>query len=195
MKFIPILFSTPMVQANIVDKKSVTRRLNHFKNLNDLNKKGHDFKFNAFDLNRETVNFECLERNRRMIEINPFGNTGDILWVRETFSNGTFENGTHTGFRYKADDENYNVVWKPSIFMPKQACRLFLEIQNVSVSKLQTMNEKDAQREGFDSLESFIMLWDKINPMYQWNTNPYVWVIEYKKINPSSELINQFLSK
>lgn len=131
-----------------------------------------------------------------------YGLIGDRLWVRETFQiippNKIF---------YKADKENIaNKGWRPSIFMPRSASRITLEITGIKVERLQDISEEDAKREGVEKTEfgyknydksypvaefmgggsparrSFMTLWESINGTGSWNANPWVWVIEFKRI-------------
>lgn len=82
----------------------------------------------------------------------PFGQVGDHLWVRETFS-------MHPQFgqiAYRADGEEYEDAdgfawypkWKPSIHMPRSASRIQLEITGVRVERLQDISREDAAAEG-----------------------------------------------
>lgn len=99
----------------------------------------------------------------------PYGKVGDVLWVRETYvraclsedGEGPVE-GEQWKYWYKADDEwtkhdwhNPNVDgpvdsprWKPSIHMPRAAARIFLEITDIRVERLQDISEEDAKAEG-----------------------------------------------
>lgn len=201
MKFHPILFSTPMVQAILEGRKTMTRRIINFKKI-DGNGDAH------------LCLVDC-----------PYGNIGDVLWVRETWAQWDFPKNS---FAYKADGfiERYGAwerdtpnkfhdverveKWRPSRFMPKKACRLFLEITGVRVERLHEITESDAVAEGinpvqsFDSgagiserqlyenycdygytellpKDSFMSLWYKINGEESWNANPWVWVVEFKK--------------
>lgn len=102
---------------------------------------------------------------------------------------------------------DYGVKWKPSIHMPKSAARIWLEVVGVRVERLQEITEEDARAEGIvdggclncgesepcgcdnpqpDARDGFIYLWDSINAKrgYGWDTNPWVWVIEFKKVTP-----------
>ena len=83
-------------------------------------------------------------------------NVGDVFWVRETFhkyvvgkNNSQYPEG-HVIYSYRADNEKIQEakIWKPSIFMPKDACRLFLKVKNVRVEKLHDISDDDAKREG-----------------------------------------------
>lgn len=87
--------------------------------------------------------------------------------------------------------------WKPSIHMPRWASRITLEITDVRVERLQDISEEDAQSEGVDgekeAIESglswfdkpkraFRFLWERVNGSGSWEANPWVWVIEFKRV-------------
>jgi hypothetical protein len=215
MKEKPILFSTPMVRAILEGRKSQTRRVKNLKeiNLNPLSwkyvdKLGGSWKDKAkyiyrfINLFGGPINIKC-----------PYGEPGDILWVRETWRNIEQEDGT-VRFEYKAT-EKINTIdkWKPSIFMPKEACRIRLEVKDVRVERVQDISEEDAIAEGILKLnsslqqllmdgvqyfdyskklelfndgvpakESYKSLWESINGEGSWEKNPWVWVIEFKRI-------------
>lgn len=102
---------------------------------------------------------------------------------------------------YDADDE-LHCCWRPSIHMPRWASRILLEITGVRVERLNAINEHDAQAEGVAKLRegfwkhyqpgwtqhqlsargSFVTLWKSIYGDESWNSNPWVWVIEFKRI-------------
>lgn len=135
---------------------------------------------------------------------------GDILWVRESWADLRgmgFGDDPRTdkpwNFAYRADTKpgsdgdmvriEYGVKWRPSIHMPKKAARLFLEVKNIRVERLQNITEEDAWAEGCDAnipdgkpcaVAWFHGLWQKLNAKrgYGWDTNPWVWVIEFKEI-------------
>lgn len=176
----PILFSTPMVQSVLNGSKTQTRRL--FKA-----KGGQSW-------------YTC-----------PYGQVGDILWVRESFYEPMFE-GLNGKYYYKADLEKqgWDFKWKPSLFMPKDACRLFLEITDIRIERLQKISDEDCKSEGIkreiftptgeefyyfypcndlrddsylDSPKtSFYSLWKSINGQLSWDDNPFVWVISFKVV-------------
>lgn len=131
----------------------------------------------------------------------PYGQPGDRLWVKETYLTNT-ENDS-CPYTYKADwhdsilNHPKNIgIWKPSIFMPKSAARLWLEIVNVKVERLRDISEEDAQKEGvtmsgcqINSADGsylfsylFFALWSKINGEESLKQNPWVWVIEFRRI-------------
>ncbi|EOK4034475.1 hypothetical protein ACJQ6E_001573 [Escherichia coli] len=106
---------------------------------------------------------------------------------------------------YDADD-NLHCGWRPSIHMPRWASRILLEITNVRVERLNSISEQDALREGIDrerleesqdnydciadhnmtgrptATGAFKYLWESIYGEENWQANPWVWVIEFKRV-------------
>ncbi|MFA5299764.1 MAG: hypothetical protein WC389_16385 [Lutibacter sp.] len=196
--FKPILFSTPMVQAILRGEKTQTRRIMQEQppcQLLSCGTSGRYWADNPEDLRAKY--FRCK------YEI------GDILWVRETWQHAKCLNinpeDENYGFVYKADGqpwEDYeHWTWKPSIFMPKEAARIFLKITNIRVDRLNDISESDAVAEGIVmnntphigwywmenvySTDSPIMayerLWQKINGEKSWAENPFVWVYAFER--------------
>ena len=134
----------------------------------------------------------------------PFGKVGDRLWVRETWKTDHIWDDVKPSLIpsdqsvfYTADDSFSGIVafdWgktRPNIFMPRWACRLVLEITDVRVERLQDISEEDAFAEGifnagvgacpeFDLTKQFQELWNSI--YNNWNSNPWVWVVEFKVV-------------
>ncbi|MFV2946452.1 hypothetical protein [Pseudomonas japonica] len=90
------------------------------------------------------------------------------------------------------------MTWRPSIHMPRWASRILLEISSVQVERLQDITEPQALAEGvlsaerdidpdghgYSPCELFGGLWTMINGMDSWNANPWVWVVEFKRVEP-----------
>lgn len=86
--------------------------------------------------------------------------------------------------------------WKPSIHMHRAASRITLEVTGVRVERLNQISESDAQAEGAepsivgdsnDHLKyraGFYHLWESINGEGSWHDNPWVWVVEFKRVTP-----------
>lgn len=175
MKFIPILFSTEMVKAILDGRKTMTRMVvKHKALLSCLN--------NPSEQGIDGPELIC-----------PYGQPGDVLWVRERWNHIVNEFGEHIGF-YHSTDTDLNDKWRPSIHMPKAACRLFLKVKSVRVERLHEISEEDAIAEGVETLGlypgyeisakgKFEGLWNLINGIESWEANPWVFVIEFERIN------------
>jgi len=193
----PILFSGPMVRAIIEGRKTQTRRLIKPQPIQDEAggwKYGKNHKNyamgNASPATDELFPYEC-----------PYGQPGDLLWVRETWAMVPALPPQDFGYIYKADFDDDPFNWRPSIHMPRAAARLLLEITYTRAEPLLAITEADAIAEGVETWPdgnykaygkhagkhstargSYLDLWDSINPHHPANTNPVVWVIQFAKI-------------
>lgn len=160
MKEIPILFSTSMVQALLAGRKTQTRReIKESYNGCLTNGGPHpcpndpfvfypgekfEHPFNEGEMmevegDKVYADFFCSTMNKRAYC--RFGKPGDLLWVRECFQRLDYPDGTDTQFRYKADQpEGYKTTWKPSIHMPKAAARIWLEVTDITVQRVQDIS-------------------------------------------------------
>lgn len=147
----------------------------------------------------------------------PLGQIGDRLWVRETWGSADHyyqdhENDAPSVVAYAADQSaiqfhaktprpipswdiaqwNWDQMkWKPSIFMPRWASRITLEVVDVRVERLRDITNDDARLEGVSAppkqqathVDQFAELWDSINgKRAPWASNPYVWRVEFRKV-------------
>jgi len=88
-------------------------------------------------------------------------------------------------------DDTESKGWAPSIHMPRWASRITLEVTGVRVERLQDISAQDAWAEGIphspdvDPSHEYQELWDSLNAArgYGWDANPWVWVIEFRKID------------
>lgn len=181
-----ILFSGDMVRAILSGKKTQTRRIAKFS---------------------KPVN--CWGEETVSKTKSPYA-VGDRLYVRETWAD-LAENGGAPDDRYvyRATDpewqtEQIGFCWRPSIHMPKLAARIWLEVMNVRIERLQDISQSDAIAEGcppshpsIDSVSHtfgykdfsrsvFAQTWDACYGSGAWDNNPWVWVIEFKRIEVKS---------
>jgi hypothetical protein len=201
----PILFSAPMVRAILDGRKTQTRRV--AKPRFDDRKPCEHWKGENHD-GDATMYRHCSHGSEGLGC--PYGQPGDRLWVRETWFSSNPK--TPSRVRYAADDlirlEDGLFAravcnppkWRPSLFMPRWASRITLEIVAVRVERLQDISEKDALAEGcerefkadgstvwgaglVEAVENYKTLWDSINAKrgVGWDINPWVWVIEFKR--------------
>lgn len=157
----PVLFSTVMVQANLENRKKQTRRIceiNPMATIIGLYTKRRIWNSEIESNPNPLGHFAKFNLNGSEIEIKSKFTEGDILWVRETFCEPILFDGCESPFYYKADNvnaSNTKVIsgkWKPSLFMPKKASRIFLKVTNVRCERLQDISETDAIEEGIEQI-------------------------------------------
>lgn len=232
----PILFSGPMVRALLAGRKTQTRRVVKWK----PHEPGYNLTFSGMSVGHHCTGVPssgwvlysrglggCWNERTKPLHC-PYGQPGDRLWVRE---NGwerpertphQMREGADTWERFyydaevgEADHEQFK-AWgfkrRPSIHMPRWACRLELEVSAVRVERLHAISEGDAIAEGIriigDEYENFpndgpnkytidlggyhynqptarqcyCGLWTTINGEASWNANPWVWVVEFARV-------------
>jgi hypothetical protein len=219
-----ILFNTEMVQAILDGRKGQTRRL---WGLNEINKNPDDWGLQDYSKNPELMNiktgeliikkgliatFEHMEYGECYRNIKARHEKGDILYVRETWKNGSFLEDNENNvikYIYKADDikcENsykaWGIKWHPSIHMPKEVARIFLKVTDVRVERLQSISEEDAEAEGvYGVVDIFLKptknghilffsdTWNKLYKRkgYSWDTNPWIWAIKSERIEANAD--------
>jgi hypothetical protein len=200
----PILFSAPMVCAILAGTKTQTRRV-----VKPMKDRDVGCMLSPCEL--------AGEINQGKFRNSIHGEPGDHLWVRESFSRlEAFDFFSPEvpdpvpEFWYWADG---NPTWgdwtrpKPSIHMPRAACRIVLEITGVRVERLQEISEADAKAEGIEPftdfqptghwrryrdsgvtsyvdnpIASYASLWTEINGPGSWEANPWVWVVEFRRV-------------
>lgn len=192
-KVLPILFNTEMVRAILDGRKTATRRLIKKSQCMDLTKKEpSDFLLSKKDMH--TPHHDMSDTGLITSTYKPPYKPGDILYVRETWCGGydgevyfyLADKNTHRELRYLINYDERK--WRPSIHMPKEAARIWLKVTNVRVEGLQEMETKDDRnylKEGAKDKHSFISIWDstvKDKDKYGWYANPWVWVIEFEKL-------------
>ena len=200
MKTRPILFNGPMVRAILDGTKTQTRRVVKFDKLHtDYGPPNPDKAWvDKSYMKAEFGEVPCLkvpfgngQNETTHRHFSPHGAPGDRLWVKETF----FPRLNNTAAVYRADCDDPGMAamyggWKPSIFMPRWLSRITLEITAVRVEKLQDISEEDAMNEGCDGPThdgfksyrvQYMELWQSINGPGSWESNPWVWVIQFKR--------------
>jgi len=194
----PIIFSAPMVRAILDGRKTQTRRI----------VKPQPMLADTVVYYNGPLG-EWRWRNERIDEDGalrcPYGGVGGVLWVRESF-----HTSPHFGCLYRADYDDDarppKVVapggWKPSIHMPRSLSRIDMETTGIRVERLQEISEADAQAEGARCVDAvtgrevlfpigsrigsyrvhYRAIWESIHGAGSWDANPFVWVIEFKRI-------------
>ncbi|MBC4256638.1 hypothetical protein H8M44_12325 [Klebsiella pneumoniae] len=233
MKERGVIFNGEMVRAILHGRKTQTRRPIKWKQT----------RFTEIGEREDGSNWPWSEDAEHACDFwhpCPFGAVGDRIWVRETFQGPLFDydlmdsyckdptpfenpefcvykaDGVPAPEFYNADDE-LHCCWRPSIHMPRWASRIMLEITDVRVERLNSINEHDAIAEGLAEISkdwrtykygvpdrdgypgtddcgwpwhewecypisAYSKLWESIYGADSWQANPWVWVIEFKRV-------------
>ena len=184
----PIIFSTAMVRESIDGRKTQTRRVIKPQPLSSNDDTAAHNNLIFFKDWPHKVICQSVDGKYVVSKYEQY-KKGQILWVRETWNSVGLDN-----YVYRADyDNDFHQKWKPSIFMPRKAARLFLRVKRVGVEKIQEIATDDIIAEGIRDVphnkyrdpilrKSFSGLWDLINKKrgYGWDVDPWVWVIEFE---------------
>ena len=214
MKERPILFSAPMVRAILEGQKTQTRRIVKLPRGRDsfvmLDHGNGWWPYQSDDGETELCDDGCEHPYP-----SPYGQLGDRMWVRETWQHansphGPYETGCTCFYRADYWDDPHGMdgekspegkyrTWIPSIHMPRAASRISLEVVHVRVERLQAIKHVDCIAEGTPGghgsipgypcaatpREHYRHIWESINGRGSWDANPWVWVVEFKQIQPA----------
>lgn len=212
MKERPILFSAPMVRAILAGTKTQTRRALKHQPIRCIELPFILFP-QSKDEAAEQTGYIWPNAKEQIIALCPYGQPGDRLWVREGFSGPHYQSkcspkkwSDSDPIWYWADGCQESGDWtkpKPSIHMPRWASRITLEVVSVRIERLADISKDDAMAEGIvlqpdggfgladsthynfsDPTDSYCSLWESINGDGSWMSNPFVLVIEFKRVTP-----------
>ncbi len=212
----PILFSAPMVRAILDGSKTQTRRIMKPQPTPSESCE-NDFWFPVHAV-RSMVHVKKDQLpgcEGLMKSVSPYD--CERLWVRETWrTNSIYDDDKPSlipdsaPIEYLANTISGDMAGKirPSIFMPRWASRINLEIVDVRVERLQDISDEDAKAEGIAPtpgrdivdrwlvknpkgslseysstqypVDAYKSLWQSINGSASWDSNPWVWVIEFR---------------
>lgn len=224
----PIIFNDWSVRRILAGEKSQTRRVVDTDKLpidnpsfTRVSSPHHDeWDIGEPDSHRKLRRIRC-----------PYGQPGDVLWVREAFrlpakfdddspseamlhgrpspplycAGGT---SNHSGRwnpvrkDFPPSDSEYWGRKRPSIHLPRELCRLRLRVEDVRVKRLQEISAEEVQSEGVTRDDEFLLrydsrhlsageiyrrafkhLWNEIHGTGAWDENPWVWVVEFSRID------------
>ncbi|EOY8616074.1 hypothetical protein M1V74_22975 [Klebsiella pneumoniae] len=200
MKERGMIFNGEMVRAILDGRKTQTRRI-----IKDCTV-GRDQISKFIQIEKKFIGCYPEDVPELIRECCPYGVPGDRIWVREAFRVHSRATDVAT-LVYKASERNswteqtHRVPvavcnkpatpekWTPSLHMPRWASRILLEITGVRVERLRSMSQDDARAEGVIAASgpmeaglAFRELWDSIYGEESWKANPWVWVIEFKRV-------------
>lgn len=200
-----MIFNAEMVNAILSDRKTQTRRV--LATYQDAVKFCPEWDVNGKQIFIVLGEKDHTGMNPVITAIPcPFGQPGDRIWVRETFRVHSRATDVATlvyraSVRNSWTEQTHRVPvavcnkpatpekWTPSIHMPRWASRILLEITDVRVERLNSITESDAEAEGVTDtgfgdllVDGFRYLWKSIYGDDSWQANPWVWVIEFKRV-------------
>lgn len=218
----PILLSTPMVVATLAGRKTQTRRVCKEIALCDfewgLDREPYIGNYRTFTkvakgkwdwVTLENVwlyNIQTKVDDYKTYLLKPKYQPGDHLWVRETWckdANGDYIYRANYGTTEDDSFPHSMFKWRPSIHMPREAARLFLQVVNVRVERVQDITPDDARAEGHPqklhlssdprvhddaAIDWFRDLWDALNFKrgYGWEVNPWVFAYTFEVMTDAS---------
>jgi hypothetical protein len=202
----PILFNAPMVRAIPTGAKTQTRRVVKARSDKDMGPRcvlqPHEIAGEVNGGNYRNCPYgepgdrlwvrETWYCDDYRVQRGPYLKPDDMD-VAEAQCDGTLV------YRASSGDHPYEAeqpIWRPSIHMPRWASRITLEVTDVRVERLQDISEADAQAEGVEPyrlpchpgreslrhVDGFVLLWNSLNPLANWCSNPWVWVVSFQRV-------------
>ncbi len=207
-----IPFRKDMFEAIRESKKTVTRRLSGLKEINL-----EPDTWRVYKSNDGKYWIAHRDRDRHQEYIKSRYKVGETVYVKEAWAGMASDDnvpicdmphdpGTLFYKLAKPDArEPIRGKWRSPLFMPAWAARYFIQFTGVRPERLWAITEEDAIAEGMepegttkpngyeaydDPIEEYAQLWDSINKIHKWNTNPRVFVYSFKRIDrPKYEVL------
>jgi len=207
----PILFNGAMVRAILSREKTQTRRVvqnvpwrdgcnPNFSQAKAFRNAGE---FRIAGSEEMTTGFRCpfgqpgdrLWVRETTVDVERHGYLGPVYLESEE-GYATLQGGLAPAPDDCTEVEPHEITLRPSVHMPRSMCRLVLEITDVRLERLQEISEADAIAEGLTRTDSgswlpgpcdhpewaFRQLWDQVHGATAWDSNPWVWAIEFKRV-------------
>lgn len=181
-----ILFSADMVRAILDGRKTQTRRIVKLPPMLEpiTVRVTWDEKIGWYAYDEEYP-------DEGHVPLEPKYSVGDRLWVREAHRKDAL-----LGVAYRADESDEFVNshrWRPSIHMHKAHARIWLEVTDVRVQRVQEIGEEDARAEGCGIIlgvkidadtgrRHFAQLWERINGPGAWSRNDWAWAYTFRRL-------------
>lgn len=212
MKERPILFSAPMVRAILAGTKLQTRRA--AKGVNFVSSGGAPLNFTDDDI--KAVPCPYGQPGDRLWVREAWSHDAESLDHCRASAEDAMGGGAYGPYYRATEVAPDTLSWKPSIHMPRWASRIMLEITGVRIERLQDISKADALAEGVEAWRAgwdektaataflhgtqartktndgaiaqrlYYLLWEQINGPGSWDVNPWVWVVEFKRIEQTA---------
>lgn len=214
MREYPMPYSTDMVIANLEDRKNNTRRTKGLKNINERPDDWEFLRMAVLDGELHAIFHHKLGMITKIKS--PYGQKGDLIWCKEAALPDFPKDFEYYDWTWKEVPEEYrdpkyclykaswnghhDLQWKPPMFMPKWAARIWQMVEEVRIERVQDITEEDARNEGVKPVmcqypgdewstgymsyrEGFKKIWIELHGEESWRRNDWVWVVRYKTIS------------
>lgn len=198
----PIIFSAPMVRAILDGSKTQTRRIAsgvaalHAATGEPLSRLDSAGPRVACPYGKPGDKLWVKETT---VNVEDHGYTGPV-YMESDDGRSTMDFGLAPAPDDCTEVEPHELKLRPSTRMPKSMARIWLEVTGVRVERLQDISAEDAKAEGVECWRNtetlkgltaccehfyaFEDLWKHINGPGSWDANPWVWVIEFRRVEP-----------
>lgn len=184
-KEIGVLFKPEMIQAIMEGRKTMTRRV--------IKPQPEEYEIDGQKMFHYSDSHTFIQMSMEYIDDSLFGipcrySVGDLMYVKEAVFE-LDEPDCIGKYLYKSMGDTAD-KWQSPLFMPKKAARIWLEITDIGVERLQEISMEDCVKEGcggsggweYSPDQQFQDLWESINGKESWESNPFVWCISFKRI-------------
>lgn len=191
-----ILFKPDMIKAIVENRKTVTRRVIKWRPLHE----GLNLSFSGLSVGDYMTDVPTSGKvlysmggacwQQRTEREFPHYKVGETVYIKEAWC--LPDPTDKRTICYRGEPVTTGQKWKSPMFMPEWSARYFLKIVSVRPERLQEITEEDAFLEGcsigyganfqISRKEMYQILWDSINPKTPWASNPWVWRIEFERI-------------
>jgi len=195
-----ILFKPWKIKAIAEDDREwMTRRLGGLK---EINKEPDKWTCNGWAGSWQGFAFSDKSSATTSRIVKPRYQVGEVVYLKEAWRMSWYKFGNDRQipyYRLGTGRENQKGIWKSPLFMPEWAARLFIKITDIRAERLQEITEEDAITEGIyrggnyysdnihaavddTACSAFKRLWNSINKDYPWESNPWVFVYSFKRV-------------
>ena len=201
-----ILFKPEMIKAIAEGRKTVTRRMDGLREINQVPNKWED---------KDGWQFKCVGgswyatgKHGYHCAVKPRYQVGEVVYIKEPWHYLNIEENKATPYDFGIEFADGEILWwtdngnemnypldekkRSPMFLKAKFARYFIKITDVRPERLQEITEEDTIKEGIvpsrqryfrpSNVEQYAALWDSINPKRPWSSNPWVWRIEFKKV-------------
>lgn len=187
-----ILFKPDMIKAIVDGRKTQTRRLSGLK---EINREPDRWELLGAPSD-VLLYFRFVHINGKVMDIRPRYQVGEVVYLKEGIHRFSIEYASYsldsTPVMCLLTASRFLWRWQRDtlspMFLPQEAARHHIQITGVGLGRLREITEADVIAEGIEDIGAgdlrgmYAVLWDSINPKFPWDSNPWCWRYEFKKV-------------